>query len=107
MIKNCLFIFAFVIFGLSCSKTKRDCDAYWISKMKEKWMMLSNCTPEFKHYLAKGIYEAKGIYYTGISCITCKFPPPEFVINCAGDSIRVNNWSDVSDTKIIATCHDF
>ncbi|MGN7784552.1 hypothetical protein ACTJIJ_08500 [Niabella sp. 22666] len=91
----------------ACSKKSNpDCDALWINKMKKQWEMVSSCTPEFKHYLGKGMYQSKIIYYTSISCVACDVMPPQYGVDCAGDSIKINNWNDVKDTRVIATCRD-
>ncbi|HMR85822.1 MAG TPA: hypothetical protein PKE30_21915 [Niabella sp.] len=104
-----LLFFIIVIVVTSCSKSTRagtNCDEYYINKMKKQWAPLSSCSPEFNHVLGKGIYQAKVIYYTDISCIACNTAPPQYGVTCAGDSVRVNNWNDVKDRKIIATCRN-
>jgi hypothetical protein len=100
--------FLLIIAALTgCSKkSNQDCDAVWIGKMKKQWVMVSSCSPEFKHYLGKGVYQAKTIYYTSISCLACSVAAPQYGVSCAGDSIKINNWNEVTDTKIIATCRD-
>ena len=105
--KLCLLFLITITSIAACSKKSNpDCDALWISKMKKQWETVSSCSPEFKHYLGKGKYGATTIYYTSISCVACDVVAPQYGVNCAGDSIRINNWNDVKDTRIIATCRD-
>lgn len=83
-----------------------DCDNFYINKMKKQWETVSSCSPEFKHYLGKGLYQSATIYYTSISCVACNVMPPQYGVSCGGDSIKISNWSDVKDTRVIATCRD-
>jgi len=85
---------------------RESCDDFYISKMKKKWETVSSCSPEFKHYLGKGLYLSGTIYFTSISCWACNVAPPQYGVNCMGDSIKIDNWNHVSDTRIIATCRD-
>jgi len=100
------FLFTVVVIAACSKKSNPDCDALWISKMKKQWEMVSSCSPEFKHYLGKGTYQSTVIYYTSISCAACNIAQPQYGVNCTGDSIKINNWSEVKDTRIIATCRD-
>ncbi|WP_300601364.1 hypothetical protein [Niabella sp.] len=98
-----------VITLLACHKSSissKNCDEFWIAKAQKEWMPLSSCSPEFKHYLGKGIYKDTVLYYTSISCVNCDIAPPQYGFTCKGDTVRVANWAEVTDTKILATCRN-
>lgn len=102
-----LFLPGLLLFtGCSKPNSVKNCDDHYKKIMKKRWMPLSSCSEEFKHYLGKGSYQSKIIYYTSISCVACNVVPPQVGVTCAGDSIKINNWKDVKDTKIVASCRD-
>ena len=108
MLKSTLILLTATAF-FACQKSGtsgKSCDDYWIAKKKEEWKALSSCSPEYKHYLGKGVYQGTVLYYTSVSCVACDVTPPEYGMTCKGDTIRVANWSEVTDNKILATCGD-
>ncbi|MBO9591851.1 MAG: hypothetical protein J7599_03010 [Niabella sp.] len=105
-----LLISALTAFSLlsACHKSgTKNCDQDWIVKVRNAWMPLSSCSPEFNHYLGKGVYRGTVLYYTSISCTACSVAPPEYGLTCKGDTVRVADWKEVKDIKILATCRDF
>jgi len=108
MLKFTLVLFTATAF-FTCKKngtSGKSCDDYWIAKKKEEWKALSSCSPTFKHYLGKGIYQGTALYYTSINCVACDVAPPEYGMTCKGDTIRVADWNEVKDTKTLAACTD-
>lgn len=104
-----ILLLAVVTALIACHKsgtTSKNCDDYWIAKKQKEWMSLSSCTPTFKHYLGKGIYRDTVLYYNDVGCINCDMMPPKYGLTCKGDTVRVADWGEVNDKKVLASCTD-
>ncbi|MCD2423731.1 hypothetical protein LQ567_13225 [Niabella pedocola] len=97
---------AFSLLSACHKSSTQNCDAYWIAKARKAWMPMSSCSPEFNHYLGKGMYSGTVLYYTSISCTACSMAPPAYGFTCKGDTVHVADWKAVTDIKILATCRD-
>ncbi len=100
-----------VLTVISCSKrdgVEENCDDYYITLQKERWKKVSACGTGCFFSLGKGIYKSSVIYFTDQQCIYWNTAPKTsgVGVNCAGDSIRVDNWNEVKNLKQLATCAD-
>ncbi len=103
----CLPALLFLLFVLACNRQETllsNCDKSWIDKANEKWGVKSDCGDLYES-LFKGIYNGSPVYYLypdGPGLISASVAPLEYVVNCEGDSIKINPSLGIKEVKILA-----
>lgn len=101
----------FVLTICACSKrdgAEENCDDHYIKLQKEKWKDIADCGKGCSYWLGKGDYRYSVIYFSEVQCINWNTAPKTsgVGVNCSGDSITVDNWSEVKNIRLIANCAD-
>lgn len=103
MIAGFVFCFAVVSVFFSCSKSgSDDCD----QRQKERFGCHGRAPQDSSSYdyLAKGNYKGEKVYFKDISCVSCDVMPPNWGLNCAGDTVRFERFADVTGITTVAVC---